>query len=268
VLDDAEHLGESLCLTAAAGNIVAGHAIAPARTKPTRARLLSARRQALAAERRSTAILTVHHLNQSRSHRILWLLEELQLAYAIEHYQRDSHTNLAPPELKRVHPLGKSPVITDSDGTVVAESGAIIDYIVRRHGGGRMQPPPSSPLYDQYVQWLHYAEGSAALPLIMKATVKRLDSALGHGRTFAPLARHVDEELASHLGYIDTTLQGRKYLLGDLCCAADIQLSFVGEQAAKAVEMSRYPSLAAWLQRLESRQAYQAALRRGDPEFA
>jgi len=209
-------------------------------------------------------MLTVHHLNQSRSHRILWLLEELKVPYAIKHYQRDPHTNLAPPELKNVHPLGKSPVITDSDRTVVAESGAIIDYIVRRHGGGRMQPPPSSSLYDQYVQWLHYAEGSAALPLIMKATVKRLDSALGHGRSIAPLARHVEEELANHLGYIDKTLEGRTYLLGDECYAADIQLSFVGEQAARVVEMSNYRNLAGWLQRLPSRPAYQAALQRGE----
>jgi glutathione S-transferase len=215
---------------------------------------------------RSAALLTVHHLNQSRSHRILWLLEELQLPYAIRHYQRDPHTHLAPPGLKSVHPLGKSPVITDSDGTVVAESGAIIDYIVRRHGGGRMQPPPSSPLYDHYVQWLHYAEGSAALPLIMKSTVKGIEFVLGHGRSIAPLARHVEEELANHLGYVEATLQGRTYLLGDQCYAADIQLSFVGEQAARVVEMGKYPSLAAWLQRLQARVAYQAALRRGDAD--
>lgn len=208
-------------------------------------------------------MLTVHHLNQSRSHRILWLLEELQLPYHVKYYQRDRHTNLAPPELKEVHPLGKSPVVTDVDGTVVAESGAIIDYIVRRHGGGRMQPAPSSPLFDQYVQWLHYAEGSVALPLVMKATVQRLGSVLGHGRSIAPLARHVEEELASHLGYVEAALQGKSYLLGDQCYAADIQFSFVGEQAVRVMETSRYPNVAAWLQRLQSRPAYQAALERG-----
>jgi len=209
-------------------------------------------------------MLTVHHLNQSRSHRILWLLEELQLPYAVKYYQRDPHTQLAPPELRSVHPLGKSPVVTDTEGAVVAESGAIIDFIVRRHGGGRMQPPPSSPLYDQYVHWLHYAEGSAALPLIMKGTVSRLDSVLGRGRSIAPLARHVEEELATHLGYIEASLHGKTHLLGDQCSAADIQLSFVGEQAAKVVEMDKYPSLAGWLRRLQSRQAYRAALQRGD----
>ena len=209
-------------------------------------------------------MLTVHHLSRSRSHRILWLLEELRLPYAVKYYQRDARTHLAPPELRSVHPLGKSPVVTDSDGTVVAESGAIIDYIIRRHGRGRMQPPPSSPLYDRYVQWLHYAEGSAALPLVMRGTVEGLRFALGPGRSLAPLARHVEEELASHLGYVDTALEGRTYLLGDACCAADIQLSFVGELAARVVEMGEYPNLAAWLQRLQARPAYQDALQRGE----
>jgi glutathione S-transferase len=127
-------------------------------------------------------MIVVHHLNDSRSQRILWLLEELQLPYEIKRYQRDARTRLAPPELKAVHPLGKSPVITD-DGRVVAESGAIVDYIIRRHGGGRLQPEPASAAYDDYVQWLHFAEGSAMLPLLLKLYTARR----GHP---APSAHH------------------------------------------------------------------------------
>lgn len=118
-------------------------------------------------------MIVVHHLNDSRSQRVLWLLEELELPCEIARYQRDAETRLAPPELKAVHPLGKSPVITDG-GTTVIESGAIIDYLIRRHGGGRLQPDASSTDYDTYVQWMHYAEGSAMLPLMLNLYVSRL----------------------------------------------------------------------------------------------
>ncbi len=121
-------------------------------------------------------MITVHHLNDSRSQRILWLLEELGVPYEIKRYQRDATTRLAPPELSKVHPLGKSPVITE-DGRTIIESGAIVDYIIRRHGGGRMQPAVSSPAYDDYVQWLHYAEGSAMLPLMLNLYAARLGEA-------------------------------------------------------------------------------------------
>ena len=166
-------------------------------------------------------MIIVHHLNNSRSQRILWLLEELRLPYEIKPYQRNAQTRLAPPELKAVHPLGKSPVITD-DGRVIAESGAIIDYIIRRHGGGRLKPDPSSAAYDDYVQWLHFAEGSAALPLLLKLYVSSL------GPAAAPLAPRIESEIANHLGYIDSRLAGRSYLLGDELSGADIQLSYVG----------------------------------------
>ncbi len=138
-------------------------------------------------------MITVHHLNDSRSQRILWLLEELGLPYRIERYQRDAQTRLAPPELKAVHPLGKSPVISD-DGRTIHESGAIVDYLIRRHGGGRLQPKPDSPAYDDYVQWLHYAEGSAMLPLLLHLYVARL------GEAGAPLRPRIESELAKHLG--------------------------------------------------------------------
>src|ERR1700678_1974874 len=121
-------------------------------------------------------MLTLHHLNDSRSQRILWLLEELGTPYEMKRYQRNATTNLAPPELEAVHPLGKSPVITDGDLTV-AESGEIVDYIVRRHGGGGLSPDPASPAYDTYQEWLHYAEGSAMLPLMLQLYTMRLGEA-------------------------------------------------------------------------------------------
>ena len=201
-------------------------------------------------------MIVVHHLNDSRSQRILWLLEELQLQYEIVRYRRDAQTHRAPPELKAIHPLGKSPVITD-DGKVVAESGAIIEYIIRHHGGGRLQPDPSSTAYDDYQHWLHYAEGSAMTALMLVGRIARL------GDAAASLRPGADAEVANHLGYIDAKLEGRHYLLGDALTAADVQLSFVGELAAARVGLSDYPSIAAWVRRFQARPAYQAAVTRG-----
>lgn len=203
-------------------------------------------------------MLIVHHLSNSRSQRILWLLEELDVPYEIRFYEREGRSHLAPEALKSVHPLGKSPVITD-DGRAVAESGAIVDYIVRRYGEGRLVPPPDSWLYDQYVQWLHYAEGSAALPLIMKGVVSHL------GNMWRPLKRRVDIELDAHLSYIDQSLEGRDYLVGNAFSAADVQMSFIGELAAIRTDRSRFPNLEAWVRRFQRRPAYQAAIRRGGP---
>lgn len=201
-------------------------------------------------------MIVVHHLNDSRSQRILWLLEELGLPYEIKRYQRDAQTRLAPPELKAIHPLGKSPVITD-DGRTIIESGAIIDYAIRRHGGGRLQPAPQSPAYDEYVQWLHYAEGSAMLPLMLNLYVTRL------GAAGAPLAPRIDSEIANHLGYIDGALKGKQYLVGDGLTGADIQMSFVGEVAGAFGKRAAYPNLDAWVARLHARPAYKRALERG-----
>ncbi len=203
-------------------------------------------------------MIIVHHLNESRSQRILWLLEELGLPYEIRDYRRDQTTRLAPPELMAIHPLGKSPVITDGD-TVVHESGAIVDYLVRRHGGGRLQPDPASADYDVYVQWLHYAEGSAMLPLMLKLYTGRL------GEAAAPLKPRIDSEIANHLGYVDAALTGKSWLLGDTFTAADVQLSFVGEVAGAHGVRTPYPALDAWTARLHARPAYQAALERGGP---
>ena len=201
-------------------------------------------------------MLVVHHLSNSRSHRIIWLLEELGVPYEVRLYERQA--GAAPPELKDIHPLGKSPVITDN-GRSIAESGAIIDYIVRRHGRGRLAPPVSSSLYDDYVQWLHYAEGSAALPLVMKGTVSHL------GAMWGPLKRHVEAELENHLGYIDQSLTGHDYLIADEFSAADVQLSFIGELAAFRTDRSRYKHLDAWVHRFQQRPAYRAAVRKGGP---
>lgn len=201
-------------------------------------------------------MLVVHHLNDSRSQRILWLLEELGLPYEIKLYQRDSQTRLAPPELKQVHPLGKSPVITDGGKTII-ESGAIIDYVIRRYGKGRMQPAPETAAYDEYVQWMHYAEGSAMLPLMLNLYAGRL------GDAAAPLMPRVEGEIANHLAYIDGALKGRQFLVGDTLSGADIQMSFVGEVAGAFGKRAQYPNLDAWTKRLHERPAYKKAIEKG-----
>lgn len=201
-------------------------------------------------------MITVHHLNESRSQRILWLLEELEVPYDIKFYRRDPHTNMAPAELQQVHPLGKSPIITD-DGRAIAESGAIIDYITRHYGGGRLQPDPRSKEYDDYVYWLHYAEGSASLPFVIDPIAK------GFGKMATPLQRRVNHELDLNLRFIDHCLDGNEYLLGGELTAADIQMSFVGELAVTFMNTSPYANLDSWVERFQARPAYRRALDRG-----
>jgi glutathione S-transferase len=201
-------------------------------------------------------MLAVHHLNDSRSQRILWLLEELGVPYQIKPYQRDAQTRLAPPELKKVHPLGKSPVITDGGKTII-ESGAIIDYVIRRYGKGRMQPAPETAAYDEYVQWMHYAEGSAMLPLMLNLYAARL------GDAAAPLMPRIEGEIANHLAYIDGALKGRQFIVGETLSGADIQMSFVGEVAGAFGKRAQYPNLDAWTKRLHDRPAYKKAIEKG-----
>jgi glutathione S-transferase len=201
-------------------------------------------------------MVIVHHLNESRSQRVLWLLEELGVPYEIRHYQRDPVTRLAPPELQAVHPLGKSPVL-EADGMTLIESGAIVDYLIRRHGPDSLQPATGTPDFEAYQQWLHYAEGSAMLPLLLKLYVSRL------GDAGAPLHPRINSELANHLGYVDRALAGREWLVGDTLTGADVQMSFVGE-AARGLRAS-YPHLDAWVRRFQQRPAYQRALERGGP---
>jgi glutathione S-transferase len=201
-------------------------------------------------------MITVHHLNNSRSQRILWLLEELGLPYQIKRYQRDPKTNLAPPELKAINPLGKSPVIEDGD-LVLIESAAIIDYLIRRHGQGRLQPDPATATYDKYVQWLHFAEGSAMLPLMLNLYVGRL------GEAGAPLHPRIESELANYLGYLNDVLADTPYLVGDELSGADIQMSFIGEIAKAQGKLQAYANLAAWVQRFQARPAYHKAVEQG-----
>ena len=203
-------------------------------------------------------MIVVHHLNDSRSQRVLWLLEELGLPYEIRQYQRNAQTRLAQPELTAAHPLGKSPVITE-DGHTIIESGAIVDYLIRRHGGGRLQPAPQTHEYDAYQQWLHYAEGSAMLPLMLKLYVSRL------GDAGAPLFPRIESEIANHLGYVNQSLQGRHWLVGNDVTGADIQMSFVGEVAGSRGNRENFPNIQAWVERFQARPAYRRAIERGGP---
>ncbi len=201
-------------------------------------------------------MLKVHHLNNSRSQRILWLLEELGTAYEIVPYQRDAVTNLAPPTLKAIHPLGKSPVIADGPHTI-AESGAAVEYLIERYGAGALRPEPASQAYWRYVEWLHYAEGSAMLPLMLNLYVKRL------GEAGAPLHERISSETDNHLAYIAGSLGERPFLMGEALTGADIQVSFVAEVARAFGRLAPYPNLSAYVERIQGRPAYRRAIEKG-----
>lgn len=216
-------------------------------------------------------MITVHHLNNSRSQRVLWLLEELGLPYELKRYQRDPRTMLAPPELRRVHPLGKSPVITEDERTI-AESGAIIEYLIERHGRGRLVPAPGTDEKLRYTYWLHYAEGSAMPPLLLKLVFSRIETA--PMPFFArPIARKIaqtgqktfiDPQIRLHLDYLESQLSPQGWFAGEEFTAADIQMSFPLEAAAARTGLEgSHPRLAAFLQRIHARPAYQKALDRG-----
>lgn len=217
-------------------------------------------------------MITVHHLNNSRSQRVLWLLEELELPYDVEYYQRDPRTLLAPPELRAVHPLGKSPVISDGP-LVLAESGAIIEYLVERYGEGRLQPAdPGARLLYRY--WLHYAEGSAMPPLLLKLVFDRIENdplpffVKPFARLIAGKAKSsfIQPQIDSHLAYLEGALAGSAWFAGDEFSAADIQMSFPLEAARVRGGLDeRYPRLLGFLQRIHARPAYQRALDRGGP---
>jgi glutathione S-transferase len=201
-------------------------------------------------------MLTVHHLNNSRSQRILWLLEELGTPYEIVKYQRMEGLPLAPPELKEVHPLGKSPVITDGNKTI-AESGAIVEYIIDTYGGGRMKPAAGSEDYWKYVEWMHYAEGSAMFPLLLALYAGFL------GDAAAFLQPRVDGEIANHLGYIEKGLEGREFFVGKDLTGADIQMLFILQAAGS--RLAPYPNCVAYRDRMQGRAAYKRGLERGGP---
>lgn len=203
-------------------------------------------------------MIKVHHLNDSRSQRILWLLEELELPYEIVKYQRDPATRAAPPELEAVHPLGKSPML-ELDGRLLIESGAILETVIDAKGAGRLQPKPGTPEHERYLMWLHYAEGSAMLPLMLLLYTGRL------GDAAAPLKPRIDSEIARHLGFVNNELEGRDWLLGDELSGADIQMSFVGEIAGVFGLRQSYPALDGWVKRFQARPQYQRALEKGGP---
>jgi len=201
-------------------------------------------------------MLTLHHLNDSRSQRILWLLEELGTPHELVRYQRNQQTRLAPPELAGIHPLGKSPVIVDGD-IRIAESGAIVDYVIRRYGSPAMMPSPGSAGFETYNEWLQYAEGSAMLPLMLNLYVSRLKE------TGAPLHARIDSELANHLGYTDRALQGREFFVGQSLSGADIQMIFVAEMAKVFEKLAPYGNLSGWLSRMHARPAFQRSIEKG-----
>ncbi|UTY57563.1 glutathione S-transferase family protein [Massilia sp. erpn] len=218
-------------------------------------------------------MITVHHLNNSRSQRVLWLLEELGLDYEIVRYQRDAKTMLAPPELRRIHPLGKSPVIQDGD-VLVAESGAIIEYLVEKYGNGSLVPPAGTPDKLRWRYFLHYAEGSLMTPLLMKLVFDRLESAPAPffvrpiAKAIAGKVKHsyILPQIRQHLDYLEGELAGGEWFAGSAFSAADIQMSFPLEAAtARGGLDGARPRLAAFLARIHARPAYQRALERGGP---
>jgi len=205
-------------------------------------------------------VITLHHLNDSRSQRVLWLLEELELDYELVQYQRDPVTNLAPPELKKIHPLGKSPVITDGN-LLVAESAVIVEYLARKYGHGKFAPEADidSQEYLDYLHWMHFAEGSGMLPLLLKLYVSRL------GEAGQPLWQRIDSELHNHFAYMSDALGDRDWFVANRFGAADIQLSFVVEAGAMRGPVSDYPNLVGFKERFRTRPAYRRALERGGP---
>ena len=214
-------------------------------------------------------MLTVHHLNNSRSQRVLWLLEELEVPYEIVKYERDPKTNLAPPELQKIHPLGKSPVVTD-DGNTLAESAVILEYIVEKYGKGRLVPAASTPEYRRYRYYMHYAEGSLMPFLLLRLIVSKIRKAPFLVR---PIAGKIADQLDSafvgpnlkrHVAFIAGELARSPYFAGNEFSAADIQMSFPLEAIA-----ARFPDppekITSWVKQVHERPAYKRALERGGP---
>ncbi|MEC9362788.1 MAG: glutathione S-transferase family protein [Sinimarinibacterium flocculans] len=217
-------------------------------------------------------MITVHHLNNSRSQRVLWLLEELGIDYRVERYERDAKTMLAPASLKNVHPLGKSPVISDGE-RVVAETGAIIEYLVERHGNGRLAPAAGSDARLRYSYWLHYAEGSLMPLMVMTLIFNRIVP--GSPMLIRPIAAGIVKAVHRqflgpntrlHLDYVESELGRSAWFAGEDFTAADVQMSFPLEAAAsRAGGIDEYPRIAAFLERIHARPAYQRALQKGGP---
>lgn len=200
-------------------------------------------------------MLVVHHLNNSRSQRVLWLLEELEVPYEIKHYERGSDM-LAPKELRAVHPLGKSPVIEDN-GIKIAESGAEVEYIIDTYGNGKLKPKPGTKDYWQYIEWMHFAEGSAMLPLMLALYTSML------GDNAAPLKPRVDSEVDNHLSYMNTALGAHDFFVANTLTGADIMLIFVCEAAGARLEP--YKNLVRYRDAIHARPAYKRSIEKGGP---
>ncbi|MDP1914127.1 glutathione S-transferase family protein [Brevundimonas sp.] len=217
-------------------------------------------------------MITVHHLNDSRSQRVLWLLEELGVAYEVKRYQRDAKTMLAPPELRAIHPLGKSPVLDDGEARM-AETGAIIEYLLETHPASGLRPAAGTAAARRVTYWLHYAEGSAMTPLLLKliftaipGRVPFLARGVAKGISKGMNAAMIDPSIASHTGYWEAELGKSEWFAGDAFSAADIMMSFPVEAAGSRVGYGAdKPRLKAFLQRIHARPAYQRALERGGP---
>jgi glutathione S-transferase len=214
-------------------------------------------------------MVTVHHLNNSRSQRILWLLEELGVDYDIEKYERNPKTKLAPKSLRKVHPLGKAPVVTH-DGNAIAESGAIIEYLVDVFDDGALRPDPETPEFLQYRYFMHYAEGSAMTPFLLKVVFSELprQSPLPAKPLMAVVAKTVDKMYISgqidlHVDFWERELSQRPWFAGQYFTAVDIQMSFPLEAAVSNLDMSRYPKVRDFVERIHARPEYQAAIERG-----
>jgi len=216
-------------------------------------------------------MITIHHLNNSRSQRVLWLLEELGAIYEVKRYERDAKTMMAPRTLKQVHPLGKSPVITDN-GKTIAETGAIIDYLLETHGDGRFIPKPGTPERLRYTYWMHYAEGSAMTPLLLKLVFNGIATnapGLMRGLVKAVMQtaqqRVSDPQIALHVNYWDEELSRSTWFAGEEFSAADIMMSFPLEAAASRAGARSRPMIASFLDRIHARPAYVTALKKGGP---
>jgi glutathione S-transferase len=216
-------------------------------------------------------MITVHHLNNSRSQRVLWLLEELGLPYEIKRYERDKKTNLAPPELKKVHPLGKSPVVEDQ-GRVFAETGSIVEYIIETHGNGKLVPAKGSDDYWRYKYWLHAAEGSYMPPLVLALFLNRMDTGspalvrpIAKGLTNAVRKAYLNHTTQALFDHLDAELSKRPWLAGEFS-AADIMMSFPCEASlARAPQAKGKKNVEAFVQKLHARPAYKRALEKGGP---
>ena len=204
--------------------------------------------------------ITVHHLNNSRSQRILWLLEELEAEYDIVSYQRDAATNLAPPELKNAHPLGKSPVIEDK-GRLISESGAIIEYLCERHGGESWLPDRTSDVWIDHLEWMQFGESSFFVPVMLKLYTSRL------GDAAAPLMPRVDEQLSGHIAFAEQSISDDLHFVGGDWSAADVMMSFPAEIAVMQGFADKAPKLAQFVTKVHERPAWQRARERGGPYF-